>query len=160
MKEWDSLVRVLLNNNKRLPVDDAYLDEETGFDINSTVNTKRGLKILDEIVVGDTIFDGFKWTEVIGTVKISNNTALGTVRKLKCSGSTWIKENNVWIRASESKDWSPMLESPVSNLISIFTRSGKFYVSGENVRDFSDIGLENIHKTYGFTLNNLLQKCS
>jgi len=159
MKEWDALVRELLNNSyKSVNVDTTYLDEETGFDVNSTVNTKFGFKKLSEISVGDTIFDGFKWTEVVGIVETANNTTFGLVRKLRCSGATWIKENNVWIRASESKDWLPT--SPVSNSISLFTKSGKFFLNGEHVRDFSDVGLENIHKTYKFTLNSLLQKCS
>jgi hypothetical protein len=71
------------------------------------------------------------------------------------SGATWIFDtDNLWKHAAETKRWEPAL--PVSDMYSIFTKCGMFKVGEILVRDFSDVGCDNIEKTYDFTLSRLL----
>lgn len=153
---WDSLVREVLNGSSG---NAGAIDGETGFSQDNLVQTACGVRKLGELAVGDSVYDGVGMTEVIGLAKLNvEGEDFGSVRHLKCTGSTWIKENSLYIRASESKAWRP--NTPVSTLISLFTHSGTVMIENEIVRDFSDIGLDNIHTTYNYTLSRLLQKCS
>ena len=83
-------------------------------------------------------------------------TALfGKVGKSAMSGAAWLKEEEIWMRAAESKYWKS--GPPVNEMLSVFTKTGKLLIDDSIiVRDFSDIGINNIDKTYDFTLSRLL----
>jgi hypothetical protein len=161
MLSWDEYVRNFLNNaSSKVAVKNSVLESESGFDISSLVTTKTGTIEIYKVGLGDIIFDGEDWTKIVGSVYIDGDHTeiMGRINSCKLSGASWIYENKKWIRASESKQWK--VEVPVKRLISLFTESGKFMVDGVVVRDFSDVGIHNINKTYDFTLSRLLQKCS
>ena len=162
MEGWDRLVRDILNDSfsPDSKINNSCLDGESGFSPESVVVIPGGYKKLRDVKIGDTVFDGSGWTEVLGLVNLTSDENYGTIRKLQCSGASWIKERYKWIRAAESVDWVISTKPPVSAPISLFTHSGKININNESVCDFSDIGLDNIHKTYDFTLSRLLQKCS
>lgn len=164
MMDWDKLIRGILNKELTATATTVttagtgpICDGESGFSSESVLLTKKGYTKLRDVKIGESVFDGSVWTEVLGVVKLGDDEITGRLRKLYCNGASWVKEHNKWIRAAESLDW---VKTPVSNPLSLFTKSGKVFINNEVVRDFSDIGLDNIHKTYDFTLSRLLQKCS
>ena len=162
MVSWDSFVRTFLNDS--IDFQDGYVNKEvinseSGFSPDTLVTTHAGLKKLSDLALGDYISDGDGWTEVTGLVNLDSKECaiFGTLDKTEMSGATWIKEEDVWIRAAESKYWKA--GTPANNLISLFTNTGKFLIN-KNIcaRDFSDIGIHNIDTTYDFTLSRLLSK--
>jgi hypothetical protein len=162
MEGWDNIVRDILNDSfsTKANANKTCIDGESGFAPESIVVTPGGYKRLMDVKIGDTVYDGTEWTEVIGLVNLTNDEVHGKVRKLHCNGASWIKEGHKWIRAAESADWIISTKPPVSSPMSLFTYSGKIVINNEFVCDFSDVGLNNIHKTYDYTLSRLLQKCS
>ena len=160
MEEWDILVQKTLNGGKVLNRPNKTISEsESGFLSTGTVYTQNGALQIGALAVGDIVSDGVDWTEVVGLVKLagSETQVFGKVKGLHLSGASWIKESGNWIRAYESAHWID--KAPVKNLVSVFTKSGKIVVDDIVARDFSDIGLCEIDKTYDFTLSRLLQKC-
>jgi len=155
MSDWDHLVRKFLNNEDYKSVSEPILNSETGFIVSSKVETKEGPVDISQISIGDTVFDGDVWTEVTGTVRLNGEESfiMGKIGSCKMSGATWIYDTDKWIRAAESRRWR--YDTPVNRLVSLFTESGKFVVDGIAVRDFSDIGIKNINKTYDFTKSRL-----
>jgi hypothetical protein len=160
MEDWDVLIRKLLNNddivhrsNKK-----AY-ESESGFAKETLVYTQNGANMIRSLVIGDIVSDGTDWTEIIGIVRLagSETQTMGKIKGLRLSGASWVNESGIWIRACESVHWED--SAPVKDLISVFTKSGKLVVNDIVARDFSDIGLEKIEKTYDFTFSRLLQKC-
>jgi len=162
MEGWDRIVRDILNDSfsPDSKINKNFIDGESGFSPESILVIPGGYKKLSDIKIGDTVFDGSNWTVVLGLVNLKSDEAFGKVRKLQCNGASWIKERYKWIRAAESPDWNISTKTPVSAPVSLFTQSGKININNETVCDFSDIGLDNIHKTYNYTLSRLLQKCS
>jgi hypothetical protein len=162
MWEWDSFVRNILNGRpdlKSTHFNSEVANSESGFSGKALVTTQTGYKKLSDLALGDVVSDGDGWTEVVGLVKLDSQEAavFGSVNKTEMSGACWIKEDNVWIRAAESKYWKT--GSPDNELISLFTDSGKILINGVVcVRDFSDIGINNIDISYHFTLSRLLSK--
>jgi len=159
MEGWDKIVRDILNDSFSADAK-PFVDGESGFAPESILVTPNGYKRLVDIKIDDVVFDGADWTKVLGVVNLTSEDSFGKVRKLHCNGASWIKEGHKWIRAAESADWIISTKTPVSNPMSLFTYSGKMVINNEFVCDFSDVGLDNIHKTYDYTLSRLLQKCS
>ena len=156
MADWDRLVRKFLNGQEgRNQVSDSILNSESGFLPNSIVETKKGKCELSSVLIGDMIFDGSDWTKVTGKVDLDGKetTIMGKINDCQLSGASWIYDNNTWVRAAESTRWRT--DTPVNRLVSIFTETGKFMVGGIISRDFSDIGIKNIEKTYDFTKSRL-----
>jgi len=159
MEDWDILVQKSLNGGVIRKPNKDICDSESGFFPDSLVYKKNGGHTIDSLKIGDMISDGENWTEVVGLVRLagSETNVTGGLKGICLSGASWIKESDKWIRAFESAFW--LDRAPVAELVSIFTKSGKFLVDDIVVRDFSDIGLDKIDKTYDFTLSRLLQKC-
>jgi hypothetical protein len=158
MKSWDSYVRAFLNKTvTSRDFNKTVANSESGFSGDSLVTTHRGFKRISDLALGDSISDGDGWTEVIGLVKVDvqETDVFGRVGTAEMSGASWINEDDMWIRAVESKYWKA--GAPANKLISLFTDSGKLLINGViRVRDFSDIGIHNINTTYDFTLSRLL----
>ena len=156
MEEWDLLVRKMLNSDNSVGKCNAsILNSESGFSTAAKVKTMNGYVELSYISIGDQIDDGDGWTTITGKVYLDGEecSEMGSIGECQLSGATWIYENNRWIRAAESIRWR--LEAPVNRVISIFTESGKLVVDKVLSRDFSDIGIKNINKTYDFTKSRL-----
>jgi hypothetical protein len=98
------------------------------------------------------------FTRVLGTVLLEGN---GTIMcgQLRCSGACWVEEGGRWIRAAAGRQWNP-LESPASTMRMLITESGRFSVNGVSFRDFTDVGIENINKTYEFAIEHMTRKIS
>jgi hypothetical protein len=157
MEDWYKFVHNELNNDR---ADISLLPQsvqlsETGLSPNLMVETETGPKRATSLVLGDKIADKDGFTEIIGLVTIasSENRAFGSLNGVVMSGATWINDNEEWKPAALCKTWSDVL--PVSDMIAIFTESGTFKAGSFLCRDFSDIGLASINKTYTFTLSRL-----
>jgi hypothetical protein len=163
MVDWSSFIYESLNSTKRVgTVADEVLESETGFASEQKLSVWSGKGYIEKTVgklsLGDFIVGRNNTvTEVTGLVHISKseNKSFGTVDSIPMSGATWIFDtDNLWKHAAESERWVPAL--PVSDMYSIFTKSGMFKVGEILVRDFSDVGCDNIEKTYDFTLSRLI----
>ena len=101
--------------------------------------------------IGHEIQDGDSWTQVLGVIDIDG----AEVRKMGNLGSAanWVLSEKGWRRAIESPLWQAA--SPVKKLVSFITTSGSFSVNTIQMRDFTDVGIDNIYKTYPFTLSRL-----
>jgi hypothetical protein len=157
MEDWDTFVRTTLGSPV-VSVSKEISESETGFYPWLKVLTQQDdgslvYKSLQSIKIGDYVADVDGWTRVVGIVKISGSE----VREFGSLGSSacWIYgPTRSWMRAGEVNK----IGSPVSQLLSLFTESGSFIINSVLVRDFSDIGLSNIHTSYDFTLTRLIQK--
>jgi len=162
MDDWDTLVR---NNLGAVPRScyQQTLESESGVAATSKVlirdsDGNEKYTEIQNVVVGDYIADEgvVGWTLVVGVVDLvgSESKSYGSIGSIQCSGANWIRnERGTWCRTSESQQWTGML--PVSRMVSLFTNSGTFKVDNIVMRDFSDIGLDSIEKTYAFTLPRL-----
>jgi hypothetical protein len=161
MDDWSSFVYNTLNNSTRTCENNDILSSETGFSPLQKVQLlgKDNVIIEKPIVdvrIGDFIRDGNTWTEIIGTVvtKSSENKMYGRINTIFMSGATWMLDrDNTWKHAAETEQWTSVL--PVSDIVSIFTTSGSFTIDNTQFRDFSDIGIQHIEKSYDFTLSRL-----
>ena len=161
MDDWSSFVYNTLNNSTRTCENNDILSSETGFSPLQKVQLlgKDNVIIEKPIVdvrIGDFIRDGNTWTEIIGTVvtKSSENKMYGRINTIFMSGATWMLDrDNTWKHAAETEQWTSVL--PVSDIVSIFTKSGSFTIDNTQFRDFSDIGIQHIEKSYDFTLSRL-----
>jgi hypothetical protein len=161
MDDWSEFVYYTLNNkSKRVnKVDDNINKSETGISNIEKVKVIHEGKIYEknmgELEIGDQISDVTGFTEIVGVVRInsSENHSNGYYKNNLMSGATWVLESGIWIHAAESTEWKSA--HPVSNIVSIFTKSGTFKIGDNLYRDFSDIGLNNIDESYNFTLSRL-----
>jgi hypothetical protein len=163
MSEWSNFVYKTLNNKERETnnLNNDTLNSETGVSSFTLVNIllsdgKIIKKSFSELLIGDKISDVNGWTTIIGLANISNceNNVFGVFNDNLISGSTWILDSdNIWKHAIETNNWKNVL--PVDNMNSIFTESGTFKIANTVIRDYSDIGLENISKTYNLSLSRL-----
>jgi len=159
MAAWYELVSNELNGSlldiSSVPA--AVLQSESGLAPSLMIETADKPKMVSSLVIGDKIADKDGFTEIVGLVSIaaSENQALGSLNGVVMSGSTWVQDNEdgLWKPAALCKMWSG--ELPVSDMVAIFTESGTFRAWSVLCRDFSDVGLVSIDKTYTFTLSRL-----
>jgi len=164
MDDWNKFVYERLNSGNKQIVhvkNDDILNSETGISphteicvlmSDSTISVKR----FSDLIIGDKIMDVDGYTTVIGLVTIAQGETkvFGNYDGILMSGACWVlNQTGTWNQAIQSDCW--MSKSPVCNMISIFTESGTFKINNTVLRDYSDIGLENIDKTYDFTLSRL-----
>jgi hypothetical protein len=163
LAEWDNFVRDFLNDDGRdsggnTSPDPDVLESESGFhpDTIIVLNDDSCVSI-SNLSIGDEIKDGDKFTKVLGIVEIDSSElkSYGSCPNFEGSGSVWVKHNNSWIRSSEIDTWSSLPSLVPDKIINIFTESGKFSVRDLVVRDFSDIGIKQIHNTYEFTYSKM-----
>ena len=125
---------------------------EAGIDGLLTVNLKDGRQIpLGAILCGDKIecFGGF--TTVCGIVELIAEDA---VLYEGMTAGVWIHNGLEWT-SSENIPWKPSM--PIKSgkkLYNLFTESGNFVVDGYLVRDFSEVGLADLSKTYSLVQKN------
>lgn len=159
MSEWDVLVRYLLNNTASLATNknSDLLDSEGGFTADCSVQLWNvGDVPIGKIKIGDYIADPKGYTKVIGIVGVDGDesSVYGSIGTVKCSGASWVRDDDVWKRAAETINWNS--QPPAKQLFHLVTESGTFIVNGEvTVRDFTDIGVQKIRHTYGFTIDKL-----
>jgi hypothetical protein len=126
---------------------------EAGIDGLLTVNLKDGdWKPLAAVVCGDKIecFGGF--TTVCGVVEMVVED--GAVLYNGMTAGVWAHNGVQW-GSAEKVPWIPA--TPVKSgqkLYNLFTESGNFIVDGYLVRDFSEVGLADLSKTYSLVQKN------
>jgi hypothetical protein len=165
MDEWSEFVHLLLNDGEKRDgiVSEDILTSESGFSGAQKVHVITGTHLLEksmrDLQIGDRILDSDGFTTIVGLAKIntSENKSCGYLNNVLMSGSTWVFDKT-WKHAAECEQWQNA--HPVSDMISIFTESGTLKVNKILMRDFSDIGLENIDSSYNFTLSRLNDKRS
>lgn len=155
MADWDSLVRSLLETDaSESPA--WVMESESGIAEETLIETAQGLRSIERVAVGDKIRDGAGMTTVLGTVIMDGRETrgVGAIGPVVCSAACWIRRaDGQWIRAAASPEWRPA--SPVKKMRMLITESGSFTVSGITVRDFTEVGVDQIEKTYDFTMNHI-----
>jgi hypothetical protein len=165
MADWSAFVSKTLNSGACdvTSTQNSILESESGFSPSQIVSIKRNERVvlnvaLRDVKNGDLILDlNNAWTEVIGTVIVNSteNNIYGSLDNIAMSGATWIYDNDsIWKHAAQSQRWISS-NLPVSDTISLFTRSGTFKIDNTVFRDFSDIGISAIHMSYDFTLEQM-----
>jgi hypothetical protein len=146
--EWEAMISKILNANA-FPLTSPGNAGNAGrglFDSNTFVLNDRNIPIAD-VRIGDFIRDAQGFTRVLGVYRdeTADHTAAWYYNAIK----------KVWTHLPAS---SSQGECKGYQLI---TESGTFLVVFDSipilVRDFTEVGAENIHKTYAFTakcLNN------
>lgn len=158
--DWEALVYETLNGGPADASSEEWiLEGEAGFNPDVKIEVEgvaEGVALAD-IKVGDLVKDGASFTRVLGTV-LMDGSGLVLNSSLQCSGACWVETGGKWDRAGAAAasvvaaaSWSP----PVKTLRMLITESGRFTVGGVSFRDFTDVGIENINKTYGFTIEHI-----
>ena len=126
---------------------------EGGIDGFLIVNLKDGhWKPLGMVNCGDQIecFGGF--TTVCGVVEIVVED--GAVLYTGMTAGVWAHNGSQWISAEKIPCKSDVLINSGQKLYNLFTESGNFVVDGYLVRDFSEVGLADLSKTYSLVQKN------
>jgi len=155
MEGWERLVQQALNGSVTQSSSMELLESESGIEPYTQISVESGYIAAEKIRPGDKIRDGEGFTRVLGTVQIegTETRVMGSINGIVCSGACWIEEEGRWMRAAASKRWVSQL--PVKRMVMFVTESGSFNVTGLKMRDFTDVGLSDIDKTYKFTINQL-----
>lgn len=161
-KFWDDLVHTILNGSSVKTSDRSPLPKEyplLGSQVKVLMRndgTKNIYNTISAVSIGDTVLSSSGPTKVIG-VYISTTESLDGE---SVSTGCWVKSatNDIW----NHPDLSPTLRR--SNMaFHLITESGSFYVIANNysgyIRDFTEVGVENLSLTYPYTLA-LLKKSS
>jgi hypothetical protein len=126
---------------------------EAGIDGFLIVNLKDGhWKPLGMVVCGDQIecFGGF--TTVCGVVQIVVED--GAMLYNGMTAGVWAHNGSQWSSAEKIPCKSEVLINSGQKLYNLFTESGNFVVDGYLVRDFSEVGLADLSKTYSLVQKN------
>jgi hypothetical protein len=163
LKEWNKQVFALLNPGQTyIEPTMTSLFSEAGVSGNTRIKTLNGETLkASEVRPGSTFLsaDGTS-TKVRGVVTLTgkevvNSTYLSDGASI--SAGTWVKEYNTWIQRCHLTPKRPK----ESLWYQFFTESGTFVIQdGQKqipVRDFTDVGSSEIHKTYDWVLKVLRQ---
>ena len=146
-KAWDNIVQDMINftgfKSTFVPKHAPCLD------MSMKVRTfQGGLVALMNIKRGDWIFDGVKWTKVIGICSREVNGGIGD-KGSRISDGVWVlNSDNIWRHPSKQCDkwkWQG---------IQLITESGKFRVYTADlktsyiVRDFTEVGYDQLAESY------------
>ena len=153
--EWKKHVNSVLNPETSF-IDTNPENIEAGLDSFLMINLKDGRKMpLGAIVLGDEIECWGGYTTVCGVVEI----LVGDEDLFSgMTAGVWVHNGVRWITANTA-NWS---NSPVpvkinQKLYHLFTESGNFVLDGYLVRDFSEVGLASLSKTYSMVQKNLVR---
>lgn len=153
--DWEALVYTRLNGAVPSASAPWILESEAGINPDVKIEVEgivEGVAIAD-IKVGDLVKDGAVFTRVLGTV-VLDGVGVAMDSSLHCSGACWIETDGRWGRAGAAATWNS-LGPPAKTLRMLITESGRFTIGGVSFRDFTDVGIENIDKTYGFTIEHI-----
>jgi hypothetical protein len=152
IEAWKKYVFEFLNPGMPLQNENPE-NIEAGIDGLLKVNLKDGhWKPLAAVVCGDKIecFGGY--TTVCGVVEIVVED--GAILYNGMTAGVWIHNGVQW-GSAEKVRWIPA--TPVKSgrkLYNLFTESGNFVINGYLVRDFSEVGIADLSKTYSLVQKN------
>jgi hypothetical protein len=162
LKEWNQQVFALLNPGQTyIEPSMTSLFSESGVSGNTHIKTLNVETLkASELRPGSTILsaDGTP-TKVRGVVKLTGKEVVNCSylsNDASISAGTWVKEYNTWIQRCHLTPKRPK----ESLWYQFFTESGTFIIQdGQKqilVRDFTDVGSSEIHKTYDWVLKVLV----
>lgn len=142
VKGWNEIVGHILKSST-----DSEIQSYPIFSPTWLVQEQTKGKIpIHTVNLGDRILDGDTYTEVLG---LYEGIEMVPTKKLN-----WYAES---IRFKEGKEWKLKAQIPVPKILqrgnTLITRSGSFTIieqdgTSAQVRDFTEVGIENIEKTY------------
>jgi len=160
LRKWNKQVFTILNPNQIYIEPNPYcLTSEAGFTGTTHVLTPLGPVEIQQIVPGCTVVDADgKHTKVRGIVRLAADEVVNAIRLSEGAfmssgnwtrvGDTWLQQHSLSYKKSTIEEW-----------YQLFTASGTFMVieGGQmiEVRDFTDVGSSEIHKTYDWVLKTL-----
>jgi hypothetical protein len=163
LKVWNKQVFALLNPNQIYMEPSSHcLKSEAGFTGQTHVMTQLGPAEIRGIVPGCKITDADgKQTTVRGIVRLASEEVINAVKLSETSymsSGNWTKVADTWLQQHTLCASKPADEE----WYQLFTESGTFMVieGGQfiEVRDFTDVGSSDIHKTYDWVLETLAEK--
>ena len=162
LEMWNATVFATLNpSTPPIVASSDSLHSESAVSEKAFVYTPLGPVQIKNIVPGTTVYDmEGRTTEVTGVVAL-DASQIKSVLKLDestyVSAGTWLQQGALWIQPQACT-------TPPSSThwYMLFTKSGTFRLVTDNfqeyvVRDFSDIGADNLPSTYASTLEALQQ---
>lgn len=161
LEAWNAYVQATLNSTQRpQKATSAQLNSEAAFTGKTRIWTPVGPAEIRGIHPGSIIVDADgNPTRVNGVVRLAASEIAGAVKLdtgAYASAGAWMQTNGVW-KQQET------MEVPVEETwYSIFTESGTFRLCcgqhiGTPVRDFTDVGPEQIADTYEWVLRTLAE---
>ena len=162
LKEWNQQVFKLLNPGQTyVEPSMTSMFSESGVSATTRIKTLNGTTIkASDIRPGSTILsaDGTP-TKVRGVVKLTGKEVVNCSYLsdgASISAGTWVKQHNTWIQHCHLTPMRP--STPF--WYQFFTESGTFVIQDGaksiSVRDFTDVGSDELHKTYDWVLKVLL----
>ena len=155
LNEWKEHVNSVLNPETSF-IDTNPENVEAGLDAFLTVKLKDGRQMpLGAIVLGDEIECWGGYTTVCGFVEI----LVGDEDLFNgMTAGVWVHNGKQWATANTVNcSNSPVSVKINQKLYHLFTESGNFVVDGYLVRDFSEVGLASLSKTYSIVQKNLVE---
>lgn len=118
------------------------------------VKTPEGVIRISDIRPGTIVIDADgKPTKVTGVVEMSSDEVVGSVNGIACGA---------WIQYPGSTKWEQIeseTKDSATRWMSLFTEAGTYKLESDiSVRDFTDVGIDNIPNTYSWILQRLSQK--
>lgn len=157
-KMWTYTILKMLNNNKNYNIWKDTINPESEIPLIGSkikVKTKNGYRIISELHINDIVIDGNgQEQKVLGVVN-------SCVEDVKDDGK-WNTElyelnNGIWIKGVEK--YSKGCKNAIGWMI--ITETGEFIIWDEDegkdkiIRDFTEIGYKEIHKTYPMVISRL-----
>ncbi len=164
--EWNYIILKQLNNNKNYDKwkDSINKDDNLAVSTNTLVKVKNGYTAISEITIGDIILDSLdNESEVLGTIDIEIDGASCpcTDKLWKTQLFEWDSFTRTWIRGNSNINYSKN-NSNTNKLLGkmLITECGLFVIMNEKgeakiIRDYTEIGYNNIHKTYAYVSERL-----
>ena len=152
IEAWKKYVFEFLNPGMPLQNENPE-NIEAGIDGLLTVNLKDGRRVpLGTVVCGDMIecFGGY--STVCGIVQIVLED--GALLYNGMTAGVWMNNGIQWVSAEKIPWKSGVLVKSGQKLYNLFTESGNFVVDGYLVRDFSEVGIADLSKTYSLVQKN------
>ncbi len=160
LEVWNAFVQTTLNTKQRVQKPtEMQLNSEAAFTGKTRVWTPVGPAEIRGIHPGSILMDaGGKPTRVTGIVRLAASEIAGAVKldtDAYASAGAWIHVDGAWKQPHGAN------ESPAEQTwYNIFTESGTFRLCcgqhiGTPVRDFTDVGPEQIADTYEWVLRTL-----
>jgi hypothetical protein len=157
--DWYKEVYTRLNNTDVGQPKPLALDQEAAFSGKTRIPTSLGPVEIRNLTPGMKVYDEHnRLTKIIGLVRLAPTQIKSVVRidsDAYGSAAIWRRSGSTWKQPSISElQTVPECES----WYHLFTESGTFRLcgaEGEAVRDFSDVGAEQLEQTYGWVLDAL-----
>jgi hypothetical protein len=160
LEAWNATVFATLNPEAPpAPVMSDSLHSEAAVSEKAFVYTPLGPVQIKNIVPGTSVYDvEGRSTEVTGVVALDASqikSALKLDESAYISVGTWFQQGTLWIQPQTG------VPPPDTQWYMLFTKSGTFRILTDDfhdyaVRDFSDIGADNLPSTYASTLEALV----